>query len=234
METDTNPGTSADQRKKRPLSLLQVWDLPTRIFHWLVVALVVVSFVTAKIGGNLMTYHMWSGYAILALLLFRVAWGFAGGRTSRFSAFVRPPAVVLAYARGLFRPDSPRYLGHNPLGGWSIIAMLAALLVQAGTGLFANDDIFTEGPLYGWVSKSTSDGLTRIHDVNQWVIIAVVTLHVLAVFFYLVYKRENLIWPMVTGRKPWEAGADQPSVGSPLRAAVFAVLAAVAVYLLVR
>jgi cytochrome b len=181
-----------------------------------------------------MTYHMWSGYAILALLLFRVVWGFAGGRTSRFSAFVRPPSVVLAYAKGLFTPHSPRYLGHNPLGGWSIVAMLAALLVQAGTGLFANDDIFTEGPLYDWVTKSTSDWLTRIHEFNQWVIVALVTLHLLAVLFYLVYKRENLIWPMVTGRKRWEAGADQPEIGSPFRAAVIAALAAGVVYLLVR
>jgi cytochrome b len=125
-----------------------VWDLPTRLFHWLLTIFVIISFVTGNIGGNAMQYHEWSGFVILVLLVFRLVWGFLGGRQSRFSAFVRGPAAVLRYATALIKGNSPPVLGHNPLGGWSILAMMLALFVQVGTGLFANDDILTEGPLY--------------------------------------------------------------------------------------
>jgi cytochrome b len=210
------------------------WDLPTRLFHWLLVILVITSFVTAKIGGSAMQYHEWSGFTILVLLLFRLAWGFAGSRQSRFLTFVQGPDAVARYASKLLRRDSPHYLGHNPLGGWSIIAMLLALLVQAVTGLFANDDIFTEGPLYAWVSKATSDWLTRIHTLNQQVIMGLVFIHVLAVLFYLFYKRENLIMPMITGFKQWRGAVPDPTTDRTWRALVVAGLAALAVYLLVR
>ena len=211
-----------------------VWDLPTRLFHWLLVVLVVISFVTVNIGGNAMQYHEWSGIAILALLLFRLVWGFTGGRESRFVAFIRGPSAVVRYATTLLGSDPARYPGHNPLGGWSIIAMLLALLAQAITGLFANDDIVTEGPLFDWVSKATSDVLTRVHKLNQEVIIVLVSIHVLAVLFHLFYKRENLVKPMITGVKEWRGIGSQPPTGSSWLAAVIAGLAALAVYLLVR
>ncbi len=211
-----------------------VWDLPTRLFHWLLVVLVIISFVTGKIGGNAMQYHECSGFTIAALLLFRLIWGFVGGRESRFGTFVRGPSAVVRYARTLLRSDSTPFLGHNPLGGWSIIAMLFALLVQAATGLFANDDIITEGPLFDWVSKATSDGLTRIHKLNQEVIIVLVCIHVLAVLFYLFYKRENLVKPMIFGVKEWRGTGPQPATGRSWIAALIAGLAALAVYLLVR
>jgi cytochrome b len=227
--------TQSDQNKGTPSPKpVVVWDLPTRLFHWLLVLLVVISFVTAKIGGNAMQYHEWSGFAILALLLFRLAWGIVGSRQSRFTTFVKGPATVWRYAAKLVHRDSPRSLGHNPLGGWSILAMLLALLVQAGTGLFANDDIITEGPLYEWVSKATSDWLTRIHKINQEAIILLVAVHVFAVLFYLFFKRENLIKPMITGVKPWSGADDLPASGRTWIAAVIAGLAATAVYLLVR
>ena len=211
-----------------------VWDLPTRLFHWLLVVLVIISFITGKIGGNAMQYHEWSGFTIAALLLFRLIWGFFGGRESRFGTFVRGPAAVVRYARTLLRSDSTPFLGHNPLGGWSIIAMLLALLVQAATGLFANDDIITEGPLFDWVSKATSDWLTRVHKLNQEVITALVCIHVLAVLFYLFYKRENLVKPMITGVKEWHGTGPRPAAGRSWIAALIAGLAALAVYLLVR
>ena len=170
----------------------------------------------------------------MALLLFRLVWGFIGGRESRFVNFVRGPSAVIRYAATLLGGDSVRYRGHNPLGGWSIIAMLLALLVQAVTGLFANDDIVTEGPLFDWVSKAASDGLTRIHKLNQEVIIILVSVHVLAVLFYLFYKRENLVKPMITGVKEWRGTGSQPATGSSWLAAVIAGLAALAVYLLVK
>ncbi|MHC4791896.1 MAG: cytochrome b/b6 domain-containing protein [Planctomycetota bacterium] len=211
-----------------------VWDLPTRLFHWLLVILVINSFVTAKIGGNAMQYHEWSGFTILALLLFRLVWGFVGSRESRFATFVRGPAAVFRYAVKILRPDSRHYLGHNPLGGWSIVAMLSALMVQAGTGLFTNDDIVTEGPLYKWVSKASSDWLTRIHKLNQDVVIVLVAIHILALLFYFFFKHENLLKPMVTGLKPWSGVVPEPTTGPTWKAALIAALAALAVYLLVQ
>ncbi|MDZ7596904.1 MAG: cytochrome b/b6 domain-containing protein [Desulfobacterales bacterium] len=217
-----------------PTQPVSVWDLPTRLFHWLLAALVAASFVTGKIGGNAMAYHERSGLAILVLLLFRVAWGFVGSRSSRFADFLKGPRTVLRYARGLLRPDAPRHLGHNPLGGWSVVAMLAALFIQAGTGLFANDDILTEGPLFSWVSKATSDALTRVHLFNRQAIVLLVALHLGAILFHWVVKGDNLVKPMITGVKNWEGGAAAPADGRTWAAALIAGLAAEAVYLLVR
>jgi cytochrome b len=204
------------------------------VFHWLLAVLVIISFVTGNIGGNAMQYHEWSGFTILALLLFRLGWGVAGSRESRFVTFIRGPSAVVRYAATLLRSDSTPSFGHNPLGGWSIMAMLLALLVQAATGLFANDDIVTEGPLFDWVSKASSDGLTRVHKLNQDVIIVLVSIHILAVLFYLFYKRENLVKPMITGLKEWHGSGFQSPTGSNWLAAVIAGLAALAVYMLVR
>ena len=214
--------------------IVVVWDVPTRLFHWLLVVFVLISFVTGKIGGNAMQYHQWSGYMVLTLLLFRIVWGLIGSRESRFVKFVKGPAAVVRYATTFLSSNATPYLGHNPLGGWSIIAMLVALLVQAGTGLFANDDIITEGPLFDWVSKATSDWLTQIHKLNQIVIIGLVCVHVLAILFYFFYKRENLITPMITGAKKWNSSEPRPAAGSTWTAAVTAGLVALAVYLLLR
>jgi cytochrome b len=226
-----NTSQSEQAPKDRPIPV-KVWDLPTRLFHWTLVILVVVSFVSGNIGGNMMTYHMWSGYGILVLLLFRLAWGIAGGRQSRFGAFVRGPGTVVRYAAEFMKSESKPYLGHNPLGGWSVIAMLLALLVQAGTGLFANDDIFTEGPLYLLVSKDVSDWLTDIHLVNRYILIFLVAIHLFAVFYHLVVKRDNLIKPMITGVKLWHGPADASS-GSLWAAALIAALAGGAIYLII-
>ena len=213
---------------------IYVWDLPTRVFHWLLVILVGTSFVTGKVGGSAMRYHEWSAFVILVLLLVRVAWGFVGSRESRFVVFLRNPATVFNYATSLLRRNSPRYLGHNPLGGWSIVAMLLALFIQAGTGLFANDDIATQGPLYGLVSKETSNCLTGIHMLNAKIILALISIHISAVLFHLLFKRENLVTPMITGSKEWNHETAEPGTGPIWLAALIAVLAALAVYLIVR
>lgn len=226
---------NAQQKAENTISpRVKVWDLPTRIFHWLLVILVIISFVTGNLGGNAMQYHVLSGLTIFVLLIFRVAWGFAGGQQSRFTAFVRGPTAVIRYAKGLVKGDSPRTLGHNPLGGWSIIAMLLTLGAQVATGLFANDDILTQGPLYGWVSKAASDWLTRIHKFNSGVIVGLVTLHVLAVVFYFFGKGDNLVAPMITGIKPWRGSATEPTTGSVWTAAIIAGLSLLAVTLLVN
>ncbi|MBI5063086.1 MAG: cytochrome b/b6 domain-containing protein [Desulfatitalea sp.] len=212
-----------------------VWDLPTRLFHWALVILVTISFITAEIGGNAMQYHVCSGETILALLLFRLIWGFVGSRTARFVHFVRGPAAAWRYARSLLGPDPERHLGHNPLGGWSIVAMLLALALQAITGLFATDDIATQGPLNVWVSESVADPLTDLHEFNAGMIIALVALHISAVLFYLLVKKENLVAPMITGRKPWQDPIESQIQTPPVWVAFsIALLSGAAVYLLVR
>jgi cytochrome b len=181
---------------------LPVWDLPLRLFHWALLALVTFSFVTAQIGGNAMEYHEWSGFAILTLVLFRLLWGFLGGTHARFGDFVRGPRAVIAYAASLRRAAAPRFFaGHNPVGGWMVIALIVCLLVQTGTGLFANDDVMLEGPLAKHVSKQTSDLLSEIHEANFAVLATLIALHVAAALFYLLAKGDNLIRPMFTGRK---------------------------------
>jgi cytochrome b len=186
--------------KLENLQPVVVWDLPTRLFHWTLVVLMIAQWWTAQ-SSSTMDWHVWGGYAVLTLVLFRLIWGFAGSETARFSHFVRGPGTTLVYVRALLRGQTLHYLGHNPLGGWSILAMLVLLLVQAGTGLFANDDILIEGPLYSWVSKSTSNWLTTIHKLNFNLLLLMIAIHVAAVLFYLLVKRENLIHPMLSGSK---------------------------------
>jgi len=228
---ENKPDTPSPEND-RPVKI-PVWDLPTRLFHWLLVVLVAVSFATGNIGGNAMQYHEWSGVTILILLVFRIIWGFVGSRASRFSDFVKGPAAVWRYATALVKGSSARFIGHNPLGGWSVLALLLALLIQAATGLFANDDIVTEGPLYPWVGKPVSDWLTDIHQLNRYLILVLAAVHVLAVLFYLVAKHENLIKPMITGFKQWQ-GRDRLPPNVPLwLAAVIAAVSGCLVYLLV-
>ncbi len=200
-KNDPTPGLVSYSDPNR--HTLKVWDLATRIFHWLLVMLVVAAFTSANIGGTAMGFHKRCGVAILALLVFRIIWGFVGSRASQFSAFVRGPQAVLGYALAMFRPDAQRHPGHNPLGGWSVLAMLVLLLVQAGTGLFANDDILTEGPLYHLVGKSLSDRLTGIHETNGAILAALIILHICAIGFYYLIKKDNLVLPMITGNKQW-------------------------------
>ncbi|MDS4031279.1 MAG: cytochrome b/b6 domain-containing protein [Candidatus Contendobacter sp.] len=212
-----------------------VWDLPTRLFHWSLVALMIAQWLTAE-ESSTMSWHVRGGYAVLALVLFRLIWGFVGSDTARFSGFVRGPSAALEYVKALLRGETPHYLGHNPLGAWSIVAMLVLLLVQAGTGLFANDDIMIEGPLYAWVSKETSDWLTTIHKLNFNLLLLVIVVHLSAVLFYLLVKRENLIHPMLSGFKrlpPAQTGS-APRIVNPWRGLVALAVAVVAVWLLVR
>ena len=177
--------------------------------------MVTLSFVTVEIGGNAMQYHERSGFTILALLLFRLVWGLLGSQPSRFKTFLKGPATVLRYAATTLRREPECHLTHNPLGGWSVAALLTALLVQAGTGLFANDDIVTEGPLYKWVSKGTSDWITEFHEFNAGILVALVALHVAAVLFHLIYKRDNLLVPMFMGDKQCNAADGPPGMRPP-------------------
>jgi cytochrome b len=218
------------------MSKILVWDLPLRLFHWLLVLLVVVSVVSAQIGGNAMQIHMLSGYTILTLLLFRILWGFLGSTHARFASFVRGPAAVISYLRGLRRNEPGGHLGHNPAGAWSVILMLAVLLLQVATGLFANDDISTEGPLAKLVSKALSDRITSVHHLNVKLLFVLIGLHLSAVAFYLFYKRENLVKPMLTGFKDAasSAGDAAQKQGKTWLAAALLAACAGCVYLLLK
>lgn len=209
---------------------IRVWDLPTRLFHWTLAVLVVGSFATVKAGA--MIWHERLGYAALALVAFRVVWGFVGGRYARFASFVRGPARVLAYLRGA-APSSP---GHNPLGALSVLALLAAVGFQAASGLFTNDDIAFEGPLARFVSGATSSLLTTLHRLNETTILALVALHVAAILYYRFVKKQDLIRPMLGGDARLDASfpASRDDAALRGRALVVAAACAAAVWWLVR
>ena len=188
-------------------ALVRVWDLPTRLFHWVLAACVVASVVSAKIGGNAMPWHFRIGYVVFALVAFRLIWGVVGGHWSRFASFVHAPATTLRYLRGRNHPDERLDVGHSPLGALSVFGLLAILMLQVSTGLFADDDIANTGPLIRFVSGATSGLLTKWHkSFGQWLVLALVALHVAAILFYLLKKKQNLVRPMVTGDKPLPPG----------------------------
>ncbi|WP_298437374.1 cytochrome b/b6 domain-containing protein [Ottowia sp.] len=182
------------------MNTVRIWDLPTRLFHWLLAVSVIGLIVTAKVGGDAMNWHFRLGYVVFALLLFRLVWGFVGGRWSRFASFFPTPARLGRYLRGQARPED--HAGHNPLGAFSVLAMLLVLAAQVGTGLFSDDDIAFAGPLTGLVAGSTVRAASSYHkDVGQLLVIGLVVLHLLAIAFYFFAKRKNLVRPMVTGDK---------------------------------
>jgi cytochrome b len=180
---------------------VRVWDVPTRLFHWTLVVLFGFSWFSGEQGNEWLRWHFLSGYAILTLVLFRISWGVLGSTYSRFRHFVRGPRAVVHHLRSLVGAAEEGDYGHNPAGAWMIVAMLVLLLIQAGTGLFADDDIFTQGPLGDLVSADTRHWFTMIHSVNVSVILVLVGLHIAAMLVYLALRRENLIATMVTGYK---------------------------------
>ncbi len=189
-----------------------VWDLPVRIMHWTLVLAVAGAWATQEIEGDWFKYHVWCGYVVLVVAATRVAWGFLGTRHARFSGFVRGPAAVLGYARALVRNEPVRHAGHNPLGALMVLALLAMLLTQALTGLFANDQILSTGPLFGYVTAATSDRLTTIHKQLFDLLTIAIALHVTAAFVYLFVKHDDLIRPMISGRKPGSAVAPEDRI----------------------
>lgn len=214
---------------------VEVRDLPVRVFHWSLVVLIAFSWWAADQGGNWMLYHLWSGYTILALIVFRVAWGFFGSTHARFRDFLHGPRATLDFIKNLPRPQAMDYAGYNPPGGIMILALLLGVLVQALTGLFANDDIVTEGPLFHWVTKETSDLLTTLHKYGFDVLLVLVAIHIYAQFYYLMYKSTDLFTPMFTGKKMLgkNAGRTHTRPANLWLALALLFVAALAVYLLV-
>ena len=177
-----------------------MWDFPTRLFHWSLAVLVVFSYITGQAGGPWLEWHMRSGYGILALLLFRVAWALVGPANARFASFVRGPGVAWNYARTLFAGNPARSVGHNPLGGWMVVVMLASLSLQAATGLFSDDDSSHAGPLAAKVSEAAVARMSNLHYYNQWFLVVLVALHVAAIGWYHWRLNMDLVRPMVLGR----------------------------------
>ena len=224
----TSPEPNDPSAPVAELRAVRVWDLPTRLVHWVLALAVVGSVVTAKIGGNATAWHFRLGYLVLGLLLFRIVWGVVGGHWSRFATFVRGPGTVLRYLRGQARPDEHLDVGHNPLGAGSVIALLTILAVQVSTGLIADDEIASVGPLNRFVDTATGLAATAWHKTGgQWIIVGLVVLHIAAIVFYKVRHDKDLVGPMLRGDK--QLAEDAPASADDIRARVKAVAIAAVV-----
>ena len=191
-----------------------VWDFPVRVAHWLLVISIAGCYVTSRFTYEF-TWHKYCGYAVLVLATFRSIWGLLGTRHARFSHFVVGPKQVWHYLSTMWvKTNTQISVGHNPLGGWSIVAMLVLMIAQAGTGLFANDEIANVGPLYGWVADPVSTGFTSAHHIIFKGIAALVALHIVAIAFYGCVLKTNLLTPMVTGRKPAQWVPESQAIGN--------------------
>ncbi len=180
---------------------ISVWDISIRLFHWSLVAGIGFMWFSGEAGGNIMTWHIYIGYCMLGLILYRIIWGVIGSPYARFSSFIKGPSSTLVYLKGFIKGKKHDYPGHNPLGGWMVILLMLLVLVQAFSGLFSSDDIFTEGPLYSFVSSKTSDFLTSIHHLNFNLLLAAIALHIIAVAYHEIIKKEPLVKSMLTGKK---------------------------------
>jgi len=208
----------------RPPVRARLWDWPTRLVHWALVALIGFSWWAAE--TDRLTWHRLSGYVVLGLVVFRLIWGFAGSGSARFASFVHGPGATLAYARTLASRTYKASPGHNPLGAWSVLAILACLIAQVVTGLFAVDvDGLESGPLSDRVSFDTGRAFAEWHEWSFTALQVLVVLHFLAIGFYAFYKRVDLVRPMVTGRQAFE-NDPKLSFASPSRTALVAVVAA--------
>lgn len=222
--TDTGPAHTS----------VPAWDLPTRAFHWTLLALIVWAWVSVSfaeaLGDTTLVYHRINGLTILTLIVWRILWGFTGSSTSRFAGFVRGPTTVASYAGALLRGRAARYLGHNPMGGLMVLALLATIVTIGSLGLFAVDDNdLVGGPLYRLVGESQNIRLTRLHDqIFYNLLLPLVMLHIAVNSIYTLVKKDPLIQAMVTGRKPAIEYADAPraALASVGRALIVLVVAA--------
>lgn len=204
----------------------RLWDLPVRLAHWSYVVLIGALWWSAENGK--IDLHVTLGLIMLGIVVFRLLWGLVGSSTARFSSFVKGPRAVIAYVKGLRGDHSATpVVGHNALGGWSVLALLGLLALQVGLGLFAQDtDGQYSGPLNHLVSYNTGETIGHLHGFVFNVILGVAGIHIAAIAFYLFVKKDNLVRPMVTGSRTFAVAVDQPAVAPLWRALVCAVLAA--------
>jgi cytochrome b len=212
--------------------IVLVWDIPIRVFHWLIVALVAAAYATWRL--NWMVLHGWVGDAVLTLLLFRLLWGFLGSETARFSRFLTSPQIVVQHLKHAFRREPDRQVGHNPAGGWMVLLLLALLLVETLTGLYVANDIADEGPLTEVVPAWAANAIAASHAILWGALMAAIVLHVLAIAGFAAIKGQNLLRPMITGTKVLPASTPAPRGGSAARAGLLLLGCAVATALLVN
>lgn len=203
-----------------------VWDAPTRLFHWLAAILVAAAYATWRL--NWMAWHGRIGEALLALVLFRLLWGFFGSETARFSQFLAAPARAVAHLSRVFRREPDRQVGHNPAGGWMVVVLMALLLGETLTGLYVQNDVADEGPLTELVPAPIANLMDALHTLIWQALLAAVALHLLAILVYAVAKRQNLVAPMITGRKRLPESVAPPALAGAARAALLLGSAALA------
>lgn len=206
------------------MQTLKVWDWPTRLFHWLLVITVTAALLSGWLGGKWIDWHAFFGLSVAGLLAFRLAWGFLGSTYARFSAILCAPLQCPAYLRGQWHGA-----GHNPLGSLSVLAILAILIFQVVTGLFATDDISFSGPLYKLIGSSTSATVSTWHRLGMWVVLAIIALHLLAIGWYTFVKRQPLVKAMITGVMPRESSSQKDAKGGGWIALILALIFAAAV-----
>jgi cytochrome b len=212
-----------------PRIRVRVWDLPTRLFHWLLVGLIGVMWWSAEYHE--MDIHLLVGPLVLGLLLFRLVWGVIGGSTARFVNFLKGPRAAISYLNG----RAAHVLGHNPLGGWSVAAMLLLLCTQVGLGLFASDeDGLYAGPLSHFVTYDSARSLAHNHHVVFNILLAFMALHVVAILFHAVVRKNNLVGAMLHGNRDAPEGTAGLAPASPARFAIAAAIAVGATLILTR
>lgn len=209
-----------------------VWDIPTRVFHWLLVSSLLAQYATAEWLENAIQWHFYIGYFTLFLVIFRILWGFVGTQYARFSSFVTGPRKVIRYMKTLFDKDSMPSIGHNPLGGWFVVIMLVLVAVQAISGLFMTDDIFLDGPYRPLADEQTLALMNSLHHLAFDLLLYVIALHIAAVVFYGIYKKQKLVPAMVHGKKVSKTVGITDS--RLISALVVALLAAAIVYVAIE
>lgn len=218
-------GNTSDNRRS-----VMVWDIPTRLFHWLVVVLVATEYATWRL--NRMDWHARAGEMLLGLLFFRVLWGFFGSDTARFSTFAASPSAVMRHVASVFRREPDNQMGHNPAGAWMVLLLLGLLLAETLTGLYVANDVADVGPLTELTPAPIADAITGLHQILWDALLAAVSLHILAIVVYALAKGQNLVGPMLRGKKRLPASVVEPRIAGAATAlccALISGLAAVAI-----
>ena len=213
---------------------IKVWDLPIRLFHWLLVMLFALSAYSAFQDkfGLYATMHLYAGAGVLTLVLWRILWGIWGSDTARFSHFIKGPAAIRAYLRKVSAPGAYDTIGHNPLGAVSVLLMVLLLLVQAGLGLFATDAMMFAGPLARTITQDFAEDLTDLHEGTGYALMALIALHILVIIVYRFVRRTDLVTPMITGRRMLPKAVTRPKMRSSLMALFLLLISAGTVWLL--
>jgi cytochrome b len=226
MERNAQSTLASSDRK------ILVWDIPTRLFHWLIVALVLAAYLAWRLDW--MDWHAKAGDAALTLVIFRLLWGFFGSDTTRFSGFLSSPRQAMRHLAHTFRREHDRQVGHNPAGGWMVLLLLGLLVGETLSGLYVANDVADQGPLTDLTPGAVANTITALHWIFWDALLAAVALHVLAILIYAAAKGQNLLAPMITGRKSLPAGTPQPPMASAVRAIVLLGCSALAVAVLVN